>query len=71
MATATTTTQAPTDDEFVGPCGCGGCDKWADCAYCGTCIARDPWAAADAEAHEAYLWDRENSGSFGDWLAAR
>ena len=70
MATATSTTQAPAD-EFVGPCGCGGCDKWADCAYCGTCIARDPWAAADAEAHEAYLCDRENSGSFGDWLAAR
>lgn len=22
---------------FTGPCGCTACEKWSDCAYCGTC----------------------------------
>lgn len=71
MATTTTTQDPIFADGFVGPCGDCACEKYADCAYCGTCIERDPWAAGDAEAHEAYLWDLKNSGSFGDWLAAR
>lgn len=70
MATTTSTIEAPAD-EFVGPCGCGGCEKWADCAYCGTCIERDPWAAADAEALADERWAREHAGSFAEWLTAR
>ena len=29
------------DVGFVGPCGCRGCEKWADCYYCDGCRAVD------------------------------
>lgn len=25
-------------EEFTGPCGCSGCEKWADCYYCDGCM---------------------------------
>lgn len=28
--------------EFVGPCGCTACEKWADCDYCSGC-SPDTW----------------------------
>lgn len=70
MATATSTIEAPAD-EFVGPCGDCACEKYADCAYCGTCTEQDPWAAADAEALADERWAREHTGSFAEWLTAR
>lgn len=70
--TVNATTPAPqVDDTSVSPCGCPGCEKWADCAYCGTCTAQDPWAAADNEAREDALWARQHEGGFADWLASR
>lgn len=70
MATATLTTPI-FPDGFVGPCGDCACEKYADCAYCGTCIEQDPWAAADAEALADERWAREHTGSFAEWLTAR
>lgn len=32
-----TITAEATTEQFVGPCGCPACEKWADCDYCGTC----------------------------------
>lgn len=59
------------DDVFVGPCGNCACEKYADCAYCVKCVAQDPWAQASAEANEDARWERDNAGSFGDWIANR
>lgn len=53
--------------EFVSPCGCPGCDKWADCDYCSGCIPVADKAWADAEA--AYWAEyEENMRPFGEWL---
>lgn len=67
--TTMTATPAPATVETGSPCGCGGCDKLADCAYCETCIEQFPWVAVEALGYER--WEREHTGSFGDWLAAR
>lgn len=73
-ATLVIETPAPANAEveaFTSPCGCPACEKWADCAYCGTCAALDPWAAADAEALEDVRWEQENAGSFAEWMNTR
>lgn len=56
--------------EFVGPCGNCACEKYADCAYCVTCIEADPWAQEASEADEDFMWEVKHEGSFADWLYA-
>lgn len=28
------------EGKWIGPCGCGVCEKWADCDYCDGCSPR-------------------------------
>lgn len=66
--TATVATETTFPEGWTGPCGECACEKYADCAYCFTCIEQSPWAAQQAEAVEAFLWEIEHDGSLGDWL---
>ena len=44
-----------TTEVWTGPCGCEGCEKWADCYYCDGCNP-DPIAnAAEAEAYRVEM----------------
>lgn len=65
----TTTEQA----EWVGPCGCPGCEKWADCYYCDGCSGGLCRECGEAEGeHDRCCSENEpydNSDEYRDYLA--
>lgn len=54
-------------ETFTSPCGCPGCEKWADCAYCEGC---EPEVSArwEAEYQEWLAQELENEKPFGEWM---
>ena len=66
MTITQTTAPATTDAaEWVGPCGCPVCEKWADCDWCSGCTPENPWDAQAAE--EA----RVEALPFWEWMDER
>lgn len=54
-------------ETFNSPCGCPGCEKWADCEFCYNCTpSKDPDWVARYEAETAYR--EEMAKPFGEWL---
>lgn len=50
----------------VGPCGCPGCEKWADCHWCDHCSEKFGYPSI-----EEVRQDREDALGFAEWLYAR
>lgn len=68
MSTTMDTQMVMVDDAFTSPCGCPGCEKWADCDYCGTCSPE----IMVAEAPRFIPSDLDDSRlGYAEWLEAR
>jgi hypothetical protein len=62
----------PAEDEFVAPCGCDACDKWADCEYCSGCNPN--WEQAEAwrrEQQERAEQEMLDALPYHEWLDGR
>lgn len=42
--------------DHVGPCGCPGCESWADCDYCSECSPLEFMSDEDAAEFREAEW---------------
>lgn len=59
------TRTSPAPRLSTSPCGCGGCEKWADCAYCYTCTPETEFQAEEDAYWRQYEVDQM---PFHQWL---